>query len=107
MGSISPRPKAQNQKNYIYEGGEESAWNCRSSFRAFLRHDMADAFSEIRDAFSKINLAFSASRSRRYLYVHGRGWGGAVVMVVVVVDTCAWSRRGKLWWGTRVNLKGV
>ena len=37
---------------------------------------MADAFSETRDAFSKINLAFSASRSRRYLYVCGGGGGG-------------------------------
>ena len=33
---------------------------------------MADAFSEMRDAFSNINLAFSASRSRRCV----RGGGG-------------------------------
>ena len=35
------------------------------------------------------------------LYMYGWGCGGTVVMVVVVVDTRAWSRREKLWWGTR------
>ena len=67
MGSISPRPKAQNQKNYIYEGGDEGTWNWRSRLRAFFKFDIADALLAISDALLAISDAFSASRSRRYL----------------------------------------